>query len=116
MFAVLGSVDRSRIYPSRLRAGSCTYNNPGPWAFVCSNRLRFPSRLSRATQVYLGGGCNRFREHNGLGDFSLAAASLWRIRSGLDLCFKNSAAFFFQAEDGIRDKLVTGVQTCALPI
>src|SRR2546425_6026267 len=27
------------------------------------------------------------------------------------LCF-----FFFQAEDGIRDKLVTGVQTCALPI
>src|SRR2546423_3253794 len=27
------------------------------------------------------------------------------------MCF-----FFFQAEDGIRDKLVTGVQTCALPI
>src|SRR6266545_830504 len=25
-------------------------------------------------------------------------------------------AFFFQAEDGIRDELVTGVQTCALPI
>src|SRR5438552_5820466 len=24
--------------------------------------------------------------------------------------------FFFQAEDGIRDVLVTGVQTCALPI
>src|SRR2546425_6220348 len=24
--------------------------------------------------------------------------------------------FFFQAEDGIRDKLVTGVQTCALPV
>src|SRR2546425_11199769 len=27
-----------------------------------------------------------------------------------------SILFFFQAEDGIRDKLVTGVQTCALPI
>src|SRR5207244_7500125 len=27
------------------------------------------------------------------------------------ICF-----FFFQAEDGIRDDLVTGVQTCALPI
>src|SRR5260363_466919 len=26
------------------------------------------------------------------------------------------ALFFFQAEDGIRDDLVTGVQTCALPI
>src|SRR3989441_13120620 len=28
----------------------------------------------------------------------------------------HSYFFFFQAEDGIRDKLVTGVQTCALPI
>src|SRR5207248_3552511 len=29
------------------------------------------------------------------------------------LCF---FFFFFQAEDGIRDRTVTGVQTCALPI
>src|SRR4051795_8952453 len=29
-------------------------------------------------------------------------------------CF--SVLFFFQAEDGIRDESVTGVQTCALPI
>src|SRR5258708_38497725 len=28
----------------------------------------------------------------------------------------NRFFFFFQAEDGIRDDLVTGVQTCALPI
>src|SRR5258708_39948477 len=28
----------------------------------------------------------------------------------------NAFVFFFQAEDGIRDDLVTGVQTCALPI
>src|SRR5260221_10433365 len=27
-----------------------------------------------------------------------------------------SIVFFFQAEDGIRDHCVTGVQTCALPI
>src|SRR5690606_40094835 len=27
-----------------------------------------------------------------------------------------SSGFFFQAEDGIRDFHVTGVQTCALPI
>src|SRR3970282_2777433 len=27
-----------------------------------------------------------------------------------------SSLFFFQAEDGIRDRDVTGVQTCALPI
>src|SRR3712207_3367633 len=35
------------------------------------------------------------------------------VRRGLDIrCF----FFFFQAEDGIRDIGVTGVQTCALPI
>ena len=28
----------------------------------------------------------------------------------------NGGCFFFQAEDGIRDHCVTGVQTCALPI
>src|SRR5215467_15276112 len=28
----------------------------------------------------------------------------------------NCSFFFFQAEDGIRDYKVTGVQTCALPI
>src|SRR5699024_12054571 len=31
----------------------------------------------------------------------------------VSLCF---FFFFFQAEDGIRDRNVTGVQTCALPI
>src|SRR2546421_4824656 len=37
---------------------------------------------------------------------------LWAsLESCLLLCF-----FFFQAEDGIRDLIVTGVQTCALPI
>src|SRR3990170_5811175 len=32
------------------------------------------------------------------------------------LTSSSSASLFFQAEDGIRDDLVTGVQTCALPI
>src|SRR5205823_9004151 len=32
---------------------------------------------------------------------------------GLDF---SHSSIFIQAEDGIRDKLVTGVQTCALPI
>src|SRR5256885_3088254 len=31
-------------------------------------------------------------------------------------CSGHSLSFFFQAEDGIRDYKVTGVQTCALPI
>src|SRR3712207_7545823 len=32
------------------------------------------------------------------------------------MCIAVSVVFFFQAEDGIRDIGVTGVQTCALPI
>src|SRR5260370_15987301 len=39
---------------------------------------------------------------------------------GMCLCILDSSHcllfFFFQAEDGIRDSSVTGVQTCALPI
>src|SRR2546430_4067382 len=31
-------------------------------------------------------------------------------------CESEATSFFFQAEDGIRDLTVTGVQTCALPI
>src|SRR5690554_7760260 len=34
----------------------------------------------------------------------------------VDLCDNCFFFFFFQAEDGIRDADVTGVQTCALPI
>ena len=34
----------------------------------------------------------------------------------LFFCFLFFFFFFFQAEDGIRDTSVTGVQTCALPI
>src|SRR5262249_57686030 len=36
---------------------------------------------------------------------------MWAVGGGVWLLF-----FFFQAEDGIRDWSVTGVQTCALPI
>src|SRR5256885_12480532 len=34
----------------------------------------------------------------------------------LIVLFALGSVFFFQAEDGIRDYKVTGVQTCALPI
>src|SRR5438445_1734958 len=36
--------------------------------------------------------------------------------AGYELCTRTDFFFFFQAEDGIRDIGVTGVQTCALPI
>src|SRR5207237_2005399 len=37
-------------------------------------------------------------------------------RNVLMWCLLDVFCFFFQAEDGIRDSSVTGVQTCALPI
>src|SRR3989475_446858 len=56
-------------------------------------------------------------------DGALFAHQRWRSRSGLAwgsgvCCFDLLCRFFFffQAEDGIRDLTVTGVQTCALPI
>src|SRR5438874_8217288 len=41
----------------------------------------------------------------------MSAVSGCQLSDWLFCCF-----FFFQAEDGIRDLYVTGVQTCALPI
>src|SRR5438093_8545602 len=49
----------------------------------------------------------------------LGALSLWcsleDVVSSAFVAF-SAVSFFFQAEDGIRDWSVTGVQTCALPI
>src|SRR2546430_8381568 len=44
----------------------------------------------------------------------IAAILVVTEESGQDSILKEF--FFFQAEDGIRDLTVTGVQTCALPI
>src|SRR5256886_10488269 len=38
------------------------------------------------------------------------------VEHGEEGLLRNLDRFFFQAEDGIRDLTVTGVQTCALPI
>src|SRR5207249_7859654 len=43
---------------------------------------------------------------------SINTSTTRRTSTGAEL----SSLFFFQAEDGIRDRNVTGVQTCALPI
>src|SRR5260370_1259704 len=39
-----------------------------------------------------------------------------QIDKSVNADIKRLFVFFFQAEDGIRDSSVTGVQTCALPI
>src|SRR3989441_1861995 len=47
----------------------------------------------------------------------MTVRTLWHRRYVYALIeLPNPVIFFFQAEDGIRYKLVTGVQTCALPI
>src|SRR5688500_18268516 len=46
-------------------------------------------------------------------DVVLCAMCYIHYVASRDAC---SVFFFFQAEDGIRDYKVTGVQTCALPI
>src|SRR5256886_11686612 len=43
------------------------------------------------------------------------SSGLW-VRTGSTAGMGCGFFFFFQAEDGIRDLTVTGVQTCALPI
>src|SRR5258708_28226031 len=45
-----------------------------------------------------------------------AASELVSARKIRWASLRVTRCFFFQAEDGIRDDLVTGVQTCALPI
>src|SRR6202521_3211668 len=53
----------------------------------------------------------------GRGQAALCHASAVLLSRVTPLCFFALLFFFFfQAEDGIRDSEVTGVQTCALPI
>src|SRR5256885_11534252 len=62
-----------------------------------------------------GPGHRRCRKGGGSGG---AAVEFGLCLRRVDLCGRkrDEFVFFFQAEDGIRDYKVTGVQTCALPI
>src|SRR5699024_11613549 len=42
--------------------------------------------------------------------------STWSVLKCMRFFLSSGISFFFQAEDGIRYRNVTGVQTCALPI
>src|SRR5438445_41240 len=68
-------------------------------------RLRHPSCRGRSEERRVGKECR-----SGGGEWGVKnneTRGYWRRRF---------PSFFFQAEDGIRDIGVTGVQTCALPI
>src|SRR2546430_7850435 len=64
--------------------------------------------LSKVAWFVKAGACD---EHASVMQEILQGAGVRNVR-----IFRSNSPFFFQAEDGIRDLTVTGVQTCALPI
>src|SRR2546429_647941 len=76
-------------------------------------RLALPSCVRRTLEVFLT--MVRLQGAGGpdSGGAACRAGSVCRATAPAGA---GAACFFFQAEDGIRDVAVTGVQTCALPI
>src|SRR5256885_5483485 len=66
----------------------------------CSRRCGGATCEDKSAQIYA-----RFDKN----DWRIQPAEFYRVHDA-------EVNFFFQAEDGIRDYKVTGVQTCALPI
>src|SRR5689334_23429417 len=66
--------------------------------------MRHRSRYKITVSEYYTNGQKKSRDFNVSSDIELVNEKTQNQR------------FFFQAEDGIRDGTVTGVQTCALPI
>src|SRR2546421_7545 len=90
------------------------------WSWRAPLRLESSSTSARSVRSHCGGGLHvRSPIRRQVLFLAVAANS---VRSAA-LCFfaasepvRGAFFFFFQAEDGIRDLIVTGVQTCALPI
>src|SRR6266536_5967846 len=83
----------------------------------------FSHRMRRSTRRLggaMGGFGLRLPPAETLGGLGLAFLMVsWFLTLGLvpiAIALRLQPFFFFQAEDGIRVPLVTGVQTCALPI
>src|SRR2546429_3404564 len=72
-------------------------------------------RIIRLTAVFLALITPRAPK-NGWCDPPMAASSCESAIIVWGVPHTMAPSFFFQAEDGIRDVAVTGVQTCALPI
>src|SRR2546422_2535252 len=75
-----------------------------------------PERIARAWAVLMKRlGYTRYAAQGG--DWGALIVALMGVQAPPELLgIHTNMAFFFQAEDGIRDVAVTGVQTCALPI
>src|SRR5256885_6988799 len=77
---------------------------------VASNEELHASPLSGKQMLALWNALPDVEKRRKVGDRGALIDQLWSAIETLP------EPFFFQAEDGIRDYKVTGVQTCALPI
>src|SRR2546430_6081559 len=80
---------------------------------ACAEALRAPAKTPSATMALTISFMDKRSLDCRTGDTSMSSGDTRGCRRDETLL---SDAFFFQAEDGIRDLTVTGVQTCALPI
>src|SRR5256885_1245025 len=109
-----GNLTRSPFVPSRKPQLSRRKSTTCIAATSDTDGACAPLRRSRAPRMHLLGPARqgsgaRGRARVRVGRSPPPAGSMWG-----EAGFRRY--FFFQAEDGIRDYKVTGVQTCALPI
>src|SRR5437870_1279652 len=118
------SVDLRTLISRAVTSGQATYSSPeGPVVrsapiaasdeSVATGDQVAPlsvERANRSEERRVGKECRERHEAMDEG-MNTMGEGLYRVRSVRTWNF-----FFFQAEDGIRDGHVTGVQTCALPI
>src|SRR2546421_35636 len=75
-------------------------------------RTELARQLERSLRDLLWERCGVVREEGGRDDGFRGLEDVRASIADVEVRY----IFFFQAEDGIRDLIVTGVQTCALPI
>src|SRR5256885_3143516 len=85
--------------------------------FVCCSTSAQPAKPQAASDVVatIGGTTITLAQVDEMA-LQQQAANFGNLTLSQAMYEARRAAFFFQAEDGIRDYKVTGVQTCALPI
>src|SRR6202522_3884325 len=121
--SVMMSPSRSSAMGPPLAASGATWPRSEERRVGKECRSRWsPYHLKKKTQhlrclsLYGGGRLLPESHHPAVRDARRVCASHRALRTQACIVQRVRLVFFFQAEDGIRDVVVTGVQTCALPI